>query len=71
MKNEEWRDVAGYEGRYQVSSMGRVKSLERKGRKSERILKHWCKFYETWTAIAKLKILTLRLSNEFLQAIRY
>ena len=39
MKNEEWRDVAGYEGRYQVSSMGRVKSLERKGRKSERILK--------------------------------
>ena len=29
MKNEEWRDVAGYEGRYQVSSMGRVKSLER------------------------------------------
>ena len=29
MKNEEWRDVAGYEGRYQVSSEGRVKSLER------------------------------------------
>lgn len=29
MKNEEWRDVVGYEGRYQVSSMGRVKSLER------------------------------------------
>ena len=34
MKNEEWRDVVGYEGRYQVSSMGRVKSLERK-------LSHW------------------------------
>ena len=30
MKNEEWRDVVGYEGRYQVSSMGRVKSLKRK-----------------------------------------
>ena len=29
MKNEEWRDVAGYEGLYQVSSEGRVKSLER------------------------------------------
>ena len=28
--SEEWRDVVGYEGRYQVSSMGRVKSLERK-----------------------------------------
>ena len=28
--SEEWRDVAGYEGLYQVSSEGRVKSLERK-----------------------------------------
>ena len=34
MKNEEWRDVVGYEGRYQVSSMGHVKSLERK-------VRHW------------------------------
>ena len=34
MKNEEWRDVAGYEGLYQVSSEGRVKSLERK-------IPHW------------------------------
>ena len=32
--SEEWRDVVGYEGRYQVSSMGRVKSLERK-------VRHW------------------------------
>ena len=39
MKNEEWRDVVGYEGLYQVSSEGRVKSLKRKGCKSERILK--------------------------------
>lgn len=30
MKNEEWRDVVGYEGLYQVSSEGRVKSLKRK-----------------------------------------
>ena len=29
MKNEIWKDVAGYEGLYQVSSEGRVKSLER------------------------------------------
>ena len=34
MKNEIWKDVVGYEGRYQVSSMGRVKSLERK-------VRHW------------------------------
>ena len=47
MKNEEWRDVAGYKGLYQVSDQGRVKSLERvtiikDGRKlpvKERILK--------------------------------
>ena len=32
--SEEWRDVVGYEGLYQVSSEGRVKSLERK-------LPHW------------------------------
>ena len=29
MNKEEWRDIKGYEGLYQVSNMGRVKSLER------------------------------------------
>ena len=28
--SEVWRDIEGYERRYQVSSMGRVKRLERK-----------------------------------------
>ena len=28
-KNEEWRDVRGFEGMYQVSNLGRVKSMER------------------------------------------
>lgn len=27
--NEEWRDIQGYEGFYQVSNLGRVKSLDR------------------------------------------
>ena len=40
---EIWKNIKGYEGRYQVSSMGRVKSLERKdclGRiVKERVLK--------------------------------
>ena len=27
--NEEWRDIKGYEGKYQVSNLGRVKSLAR------------------------------------------
>ena len=47
--SEVWRDVKGYEGRYQVSSMGRVKSLERKDRfgrtVKERILKPYINRY--------------------------
>lgn len=30
MEKEEWRDIPGYEGLYQVSSLGLVKSLSRK-----------------------------------------
>lgn len=40
---EEWRDIKGYGGRYQVSNLGRVKSLARK--------KGWC--------IARERMLTL------------
>lgn len=29
---EIWKDIAGYEGRYQISNLGRVKSLERRCR---------------------------------------
>ena len=29
MRNETWRPVAGYEEQYEVSSLGRVKALER------------------------------------------
>lgn len=39
LPNEEWRDVVGYEGLYQVSNMGRVKSLERKGARTIRMLR--------------------------------
>lgn len=37
---EEWKDIEGYEGLYQVSNLGRVKSLPRNGTiKQERIIK--------------------------------
>lgn len=36
---ELWKDVEGFEGMYQVSNLGRVKSLKRKWRLRERILK--------------------------------
>lgn len=36
---EVWKDISGYEGYYQVSDLGRVKSLSRKNSKTERILK--------------------------------
>lgn len=29
MTNEEWRDISGYEGFYQVSNLGQVRSLDR------------------------------------------
>ena len=36
---EEWRDIEGYEGLYQVSNLGRVKSLNFNHTKKERVLK--------------------------------
>ena len=30
LPNEEWRDIVGYEGLYQVSNLGRVKSLPKR-----------------------------------------
>ena len=39
-KKEIWKDIKGFEKLYQVSNKGRVKSLVRKGRLNERILKN-------------------------------
>lgn len=37
--HEEWRSIRGYEGRYEVSSLGRVRSLPRKYCPAARILR--------------------------------
>jgi len=39
MKNEIWKDIEGYEGKYLVSNFGRIKSMPNKSWNSERILK--------------------------------
>lgn len=38
-ENETWRDIPGYEGLYQVSNLGRVKSLPKYNCNKERIMK--------------------------------
>lgn len=35
---EEWRDIEGYEGLYQVSNLGRVKSLNYRRTRKEKLL---------------------------------
>ena len=39
MSEEIWKDIKGFEGLYQVSNLGRVKSLKRSYRVKEKILK--------------------------------
>ena len=51
MSNEEiWKDVVGYEGLYQISSLGRLKSLER-------TVKHISKAGKKGLSVKKEKIL--------------
>ena len=38
---EVWKDIVGYEGLYQVSNLGRVKSLGNNKNKKEKIIKIW------------------------------
>ena len=40
LPNEIWRDVEGFEGMYQVSNMGRIKSLRRKHKRADHILRN-------------------------------
>ena len=48
MSEEIWRDIAGYEGLYQVSNCGRVKSFYRGGRILKQSLKRGYMFVELY-----------------------
>ena len=45
--DEIWKPVIGYEGLYEVSNLGRVKSVKRQGNNIERIIKTWSGKYLT------------------------
>lgn len=57
LKNEEFRDVKGYEGLYQISNYGRIKSLEKK------VFQKIGKNYGTMTY--REKILKISLRNNY------
>ncbi len=40
LTNETWKDIEGYENRYKISNLGRVKSLSRKGRTQTMLMIH-------------------------------
>lgn len=41
MEKEIWKDIKGYEGIYQISNLGRVKSMDYMRKGKEKILKQW------------------------------
>ena len=58
--NEIWKDIKGYEGLYQVSNLGNVKSFPRNGTiKQERILKQ--KYYVLIKELGMKLVMKLRL----------
>ena len=46
---EEWRDIKGYEGKYQISNLGNVKSLERR-------VNTWCSYKTLYEMILKKSV---------------
>jgi len=54
MIQEIWKDIKGYEDKYQVSSFGRVRSLDRDINRKGKILKH-CYFSNRYTYVSLCK----------------
>lgn len=49
---EQWKPIEGYEGLYEISSLGRIKSLSKRGSSKERILR-FSKFEYLTTGLSK------------------
>lgn len=62
-KTEQWKDVVGYEGDYQISDLGRVKSIKRYKFKVDLILKQGTSthgYFQISAHKAKIKIKTIK-----------
>lgn len=59
MKKEEWRDIAGYEGLYQVSNLGNVKSLGNGKARNP----NWCKEHILKNQLTRYGYLKVPLSK--------
>ena len=67
MGKEEWRPVVGYEGRYQVSSLGRIRSLKRQGWRKDFLSGHKTKLgYIAINLCGKQKLLHCIVADAFL-----
>ena len=59
---EIWKDVPSYEGLYQVSNLGNVKSLKRKGRGEDKLLKTTInRYYYTVKLYSRSKTKTFKV----------
>ena len=62
--NEIWKDIKGYEGKYQVSNTGKVKSLNYNNTGNPKELKYNIQ----WTGLATVKLSKNNIAKEFMVA---
>lgn len=64
-KQEVWKDIIGYEKKYQISNLGRVKSMQKKvvnSKKSERIVSE--RILKSWNVGRGYAVITLGVKNK-------
>ena len=63
LPNEIWKDIPDYEGYYQVSNYGRVKSLERKVKRGNHFMIIVSKIKKQYLNVRKYLTITLQKNN--------